>query len=347
MNVHIGYKVHKTPDIEKEILHQTEKLSKRLQVFRPELVHLKGSLEDTPGREGTAVSLNLRLPSGQLSVQKSASTANTATKAAFDDLLHQLVRHKEMLRSAHKWSRRRREPGARPESRVPFEQTVAAVRVPAVSADDIRSYVNGNLRRLERYIERALYCRQNADQLPKDSVTTLEVVDEVIVRALDDTDKPDKLALEPWLYRLAQRSLDDLANGSWELASSVHLEDSTRTPNVKASDEAELQFHQPDEVMLEENVIPDRRIATPEQAAYSDEVFKLVEAAMSGMQLPQREAFLLYGVEGFSVEETAAILDLPPEDVRLCIANAREHVRKFPSLAHEFRQHPLPRPGAA
>jgi len=47
MNVHIGYKVHKTPDIEKEIHAQVEKLRRRLQVFRPELVHLKGTVEQS------------------------------------------------------------------------------------------------------------------------------------------------------------------------------------------------------------------------------------------------------------------------------------------------------------
>jgi len=75
MNVHISYKVHKTPDIEKEINHHIEKLRKRLQVFRPELVHLKGSVEQNSPREGTIVSLNLRLPSGQMAVQQSGSTA--------------------------------------------------------------------------------------------------------------------------------------------------------------------------------------------------------------------------------------------------------------------------------
>ena len=74
MNVHISYKVQKTPDIEKEINHQIEKLRKRLQVFRPELVHLKGVVEQNSPREGNIVSLNLRLPSGQMAVQQSAST---------------------------------------------------------------------------------------------------------------------------------------------------------------------------------------------------------------------------------------------------------------------------------
>ena len=107
MNVHISYKVRKTPDIEKDINHLIEKLRKRLQVFRPELVHLKGVVEQNSPREGTTVSLNLRLPSGQMAVQKSASTAASAVKAAFDDLLQQVSKHKDLLRNSHKWQRRR------------------------------------------------------------------------------------------------------------------------------------------------------------------------------------------------------------------------------------------------
>src|SRR6266513_4922971 len=84
MNVHVSYKLPKTPEIEKEIQHWTGKIQKRLQVFKPELVHLKGSVEQNSPREGTIVSLNLRLPSGQMAVREAAPTAAAAVKAAFD-----------------------------------------------------------------------------------------------------------------------------------------------------------------------------------------------------------------------------------------------------------------------
>jgi len=109
MNVHISYRLHKTPASEKEIQHHIEKLQKRLQVFRPELVHLKGMIEETSAREGIIVSLNLRLPSGQMAVQAKASTASAAVKNAFDDLLQQLNKHKDLLRSSHKWTRRQKD----------------------------------------------------------------------------------------------------------------------------------------------------------------------------------------------------------------------------------------------
>jgi DNA-directed RNA polymerase specialized sigma24 family protein/ribosome-associated translation inhibitor RaiA len=332
MNVHISYKVHKTPDIEKDIHHLIGKLGKRLQVFRPELVHLKGVVEQNSAREGTVVSLNLRLPSGQMAVQKSASTASAAVKAAFDDLLQQINKHKDLLRSTHKWPRRR-SPDFRPGKQVPFERTVAAVQVPTASSDDIRSYVNANLVRLDRFVERELYFRETAGEITPDAISKEEVVDEAIARALGDgAEKPERIALEPWLYRLALRAMDDLSAEPPETASSFHLEDSARKPNVRASDEPELQFHQPDETLTGENVIPDRRLSTPEDIAYSDELLALVQYALNGASRPVRETFILHAVEGFSEEEISIITDRKPDEVKSSIAKAREHLRRSPPM---------------
>jgi len=337
MNVHFSYKDRKTPDIEKEINHLIEKLRKRLQVFRPELVHLKGGIEQSSPREGTTVSLNLRLPSGQMAVQKSASTPAAAIKAACDDLLQQIGKHKDLLRNAHKWQRRR-VPDFQSRAEVPFESTVAAVQVPTASSDDIRSYVNANLGRLERFVERELYFRETADEISSETLDKEEIIDEAIARALGDgADKPERLALEPWLYRLAMRVIDDLSKNTMESASSVHLEDSARKRNVRGSDEAELQFHQPDETLTGENIIADRRTATPEDIADSDEMIALVQFALDGASRPDREAFILHAVEGFSVEEIAVITDRKADEVQSSIALAREHVRRSAPIASRFK----------
>ncbi|MGD1214116.1 MAG: HPF/RaiA family ribosome-associated protein [Terriglobales bacterium] len=336
MNVHVSYKVHKTPGIEKEISHQIEKIQKRLQVFRPELVHLKAIIDQNSAREGTLVSLNLRLPSGQLTAQKKAPSPTAAIKAAFDELTQQIGRHKELLRSSHKWRRWRGGPQESPEPGVPFEQTLAAVLLPTISADDIGSYVNANLSRLERFVDRELYFRRADEEILEDALSTPEVVDEVIARALGDHDRPEKLSLEPWLYRLALQAMNEMTTRLHELESPVHLEASRRRQNVEASDEAGLQFHQPDEGWTRESVIPDRRVSTPEQAAYSDEVIALVQAALRGADRTDREAFLLYGIEGFSLGEIAAITGRHLEAVRESVQRARDCVRSAPSIASEF-----------
>ena len=348
MNVHISYKVHKTPDIEKEIQHQVEKLRKRLQVFRPELVHLKGVVEQNSPREGTVVSLNLRLPSGQMAVQSKAPGGASAVKVAFEDLLQQINRHKSQLRSTHKWPRWRRVANVRPEPQVPFEQTLAAVQVPLVSPDDIRTYVNANLARLERFVERELYFRETSDQIEAESISKEEIIGEAIARALGDGgEKPERLALEPWLCHLAMRALDELVHQEREDNGKVHLEESARKRNVQASDEAELQFHQPDETFIEETVIADARVSTPEQIASSDELPRLVENALRGAGRKAREAFILSAVEGFTDDEIAAITDRSPDDVRTAIADAREHLRRSPLFATPPRQAVMPRTSTA
>ena len=336
MNVQVSYKVHKTPDIEKEINHQVEKVQKRLHVFRPELVHLKAVVDQNPARDGTLVSLNLRLPSGQLTAQENAPSPTAAIKAAFDEIIQQISRHKELLRSSHKWRRWRGGPQESPEPGVPFEQTLAAIQPLTISADDIGSYVNANLSRLERFVDRELHFRRTNEEIPEDALSTPEVVDEVIARALGDHDRPEKLSLEPWLYRLALQAMNEMTARLHELDSPVHLEDSPRQQNVQASDEAGLQFHQPDEGWTRENVIPDRRMSTPEQSAYSDEVIALVQAALRGADRTDREAFLLYGIEGFSLDEIAAITGQHLEAVRESVQRARDCVRSAPAIASEF-----------
>ena len=265
MNVHMSYRVHKTTDLEREINHLIEKLDKRLQVFRPELVRLKGSVEESHTRKTPTVSLNLRLPSGQMASQESADTAVAAVKAAAEDLLHQLSKHKEQLRNSHKWRGRRRPGANRHESQVPFEATIASIQAPIISVEDIRSYVNANLGRLELFIDREIYFREAAEHFARNSVSKQDVIDETIARALgDDVERPERLALEPWLFRIALSVIRDIAYASREDGAAIHLEQLIHRNNERASDEPQLQFHQPDESFSEENVIADRRTATPE-----------------------------------------------------------------------------------
>jgi DNA-directed RNA polymerase specialized sigma24 family protein/ribosome-associated translation inhibitor RaiA len=338
MNVHISYRLHKTPAVEKDIQHQIEKLRKRLQVFRPELIHLKGMVEQVSAREGTSVSLNLRLPSGQMAAQTKASTAEAAVKNAFEDLLQQLNKHKQQLRSSHKWTRRGKEESGRRKVSVPFEETLAVVFPATVSAEDVRSYVNVNLPRLERFVEREIYFRETADQVAPESISKEEVIDEAIAAALGgDGEKPERLALEPWLYRLAMDALDQLSRPEGTNGGAVRLEESARRPNVKASDEPELQFHQPDEAITEETIIADDRVATPEEIVGSDEMMRLIAVALRDVASSHREAFILHAIEGFGVDEISAITGIPPDRVLHSISAARDHLRKSPQFAGQFK----------
>jgi RNA polymerase sigma factor (sigma-70 family) len=304
-------------------------------VFRPELVHLKGIIEQNNSREGVVVSLNLRLPSGQMASQKAGQTALAAVKAAFGDLVSQLTRHKDLLRSQQRRRLLRRSVREQAFPVVPFESTGAAVHPPTASAEDIKSYVNANLGRLERFVERELRYRQANGFLQPNLISREEVVDEAIAAALsDEEDRPELLSLERWLYRLAMQAISRLASANGEAVSAVPLETSARKQNVRASDEPELQYHQPDEMLLQSDVIADRRMATPEDVAASDEIIDIVEGALKGGSREEREAFILYTFEGFTLREISAVSDRKESQVRDAIEAARRRLQKTLPVSH-------------
>jgi len=334
MNVHISFKTAKAPDLEKQFNHQVEKLGRRLQVFRPELVHLKGIIEQSRTREGVVVSLNLRLPSGQIASQQAGPTGIAAVKAAFGDLITQLTRHKDLLRSQRRGQLRR---SVREQSlpSVAFENTPAAVHPPVVSAEDVKSYINANLSRLERFVERELRYRETNGLLRSDLVTREEVVDEAIAAALgDEEERPELLSLERWLYRLSLHAINRIASGNGEAVTAVPLETSARKQNVRGSDEPGLQYHQPDEMLLQSDVIADRRMATPEDVAASDEMIDIVNGALKGSSREEREAFILYAFEGFTLPEISAIADRKEDQVRAAVEAARRRLQKTLPVSH-------------
>ena len=338
MNVHFSYKLSRTPDIDHEIQHGTEKVRRRLQVFRPELVHLKGLIEQNSSREGIAVSLNLRLPSGQMASQESAPNAAAAIKTAFDSLLVQIGKHKELLRNSHSW-RRRRTQESRPLPQVPFEQTVASVPPLTATPDDVRTYVNANFRRLQIYVERELYFRESSGDIESDSISAEEIVDQAVADALDDkVDKPDRIGIEPWLYRLAIRAIDDMVSRRSEADTEVELRGVRQRRRERASDEPRLQFHQPDEAMTNESGIADRAAPTPEEVAYTDEMVALVQLALKGAAPEDRETFVLHALEGFTVEEIAAITDRNRDEIEQSITRAREKLRNGFAVNNPFQR---------
>jgi RNA polymerase sigma-70 factor, ECF subfamily len=299
MNVHISYKISKTPDLEKIINQQAEKLGRYLQVFRPELVHLKASVEENSAREGIVVTLNLRLPSGQMAVHESSATATSAVKAAFEGLTEQVKKHKELLRNQHKWPHRRG-PERAVTGTIPFEQTLAAVKPETVSSGDISSYVDVNLPRLKRFIQHELEHPEREGQLSPGQLAVDDVVGEAIADALSEHDKPERMKLEPWLYRLAKQAIG-------RLSAEDHLAERT---------------------IARDDAVPDSASDTPEELAARRELVSLVEATLRDAGRNEREAFILYTIEGFTLEEIADITNRNMEAVRASVRKAREYLQR-------------------
>ena len=80
-----------------------------------------------------------------------------------------------------------------------------------------------------------------------------------------------------------------------------------------------------------------KKEATPEQIMASDELLRLVASALRDLGSGPREAFILYAIEGFTVEEIVAITAQPAERVLAFVSAARDHLRKAPGLARQFQ----------
>lgn len=327
MNVHFSYKITKTADLENLLQQQTDKLNRLLRVFRPELVHLKGSIVENSPAEGYAISLNLRLPSGQMASQETSDTLMGAVKSAFAELSNQLKKHKDLLRNQHNWPRRRG-PGRTVVDTVPFEQTVAAVKPESVSSGDIYGYIDANLPRLRRFVAREVAHRQSEGQLMQDQVSVDDVVSEAVANALDEQrDKPERMRLEPWLYRLAADAIGHLASGNGDQGR-MPLERSPETGEARETDEPIAEFSEPEQRLYVENAIVDSAGQSPEDIAARNELIELVERSLRDAGRDQREAFILYTIEGFTIEEIADITNHQDQKVRSDIRAAREHLQK-------------------
>jgi RNA polymerase sigma factor (sigma-70 family) len=347
MNVHVSYKAGKTPEVEREFQHQIERLGRRLHVFKPELVHLHAFVNKGNGRSASS-SLNLRLPTGQMAAQRSAENALAAVKAAFADLLSQVTRHKELLRGH--WSRTQRrasglantEPAARSDVGAAAAAPARAVSSPApaarVAESGLEKWLNANLASLEEFVERELRLRIAGGQVREDQISCAEVIDEVMVSALSQDDgQASLLAPESWLRRLALPAIRRLIKSNADTGT-FSLDAPAGQQNVTGSDENVLQYHQPDDSLPEESVISDASVRTPEQIFLGEEMVAQLDIVLHEVNALDREAFVLYTLEGFTVEEISRLVDRPPEQVRKSIQQARSRVRQKLPEQNQYRR---------
>ena len=338
MNVHFTYKLDKSPSVEQCLQTHIEKLGPRLHVFNPDMVSLRGLFEEAP-KSGFSVALNLRLPAGQMAAKAKAENLQTAIRMAFDDLTEQLGKHMEHLRSQYRYPRVRGVERQRIEPKVAFESTLAVVKPEMVSSMDVAEFVNANLDRLHGYVERELRFRRDNGQRRLAEVSAEEVIDEAVANALDEHQpRPEKMALEAWLYRLSRSAMDRLGNQLDSAAHPVRLDEEDLHPVADVDNEEMRQFYHPDESVTNENLIADRHVSTPEDEASREELMTMVERALRDATKQQREAFLLFTIEGFRLAEIATITERTVEQVQSDVKVAREHLRRSLVAAGERRQ---------
>jgi RNA polymerase sigma factor (sigma-70 family) len=358
MNVHVSYKAGKTPDLEHEFQNQLQKLGNRLQIFKPDLIHLHAIVEQINRKAST--SLNLRLPSGQMAAQGTGENAIGAVKSAFSDLISQVTKHKDLLRGH--WARKSVRRDGRGRLAVPEEipaspeagrlsnTAVAQIasspgKTDGAAMADVEVWLSANLSTLEEFVGRELDFHVEAGQMREDQISREEVIDEVIVSALShEGGRQQLLTLESWFHRLAIEAIRRLIRANADTGS-VSLDAPAGVQNVTGSDENVLQYHQPDDSLPEESIIRDENMRTPEEIMAGDEMVAQLDIVLREVQTHDREAFVLFTLEGFTVEEISRLAGRSVDQVRHSIEHTRTHIQhKLPtqnqlrrSLLHHSR----------
>lgn len=342
MNVHVSYKAGKTPEVEREFQHQIQRLGRRLHVFKPDLIHLHALVNQERSRT-VSWSLNLRLPSGQLAVQHSGENPVSAVKAAFADLVAQVTKHKELLRGD--WSRSQRRAGnsgtaERVPARAARPVTPTAKTASQKHADGqgLETWISVNLPALRAFVEGELQLRAGSGQIREGQIISEEVIDEVMVSALSHEDgRAALLSPESWFHRLALQAIRHLMKSNADTGD-LSLDAPAGVQNVSGSDENFLQYHQPDDLLQGENVITDLNVRTPEQIFADEEMVSQLDLILHEVKTVDREAFVLYTLEGFTVEEIARLASRTPELVRKSIQQARERIQQHLPEENQYRK---------
>jgi RNA polymerase sigma factor (sigma-70 family) len=144
------------------------------------------------------------------------------------------------------------------------------------------------------------------------------------------------LSPESWFHRLALQAVRRLIKSNADTGT-FSLDAPAGKQNVTGSDENVLQYHQPDDSLPEESVIGDAAARTPEEIFSSEEMVAQLDIVLHEVNTRDREAFVLYTLEGFTVDEISRLTDHPPEQVRKSIQHAREWVRQKLPEQNQFR----------
>ena len=305
-----------------EINRQTLQLEREAGVLPPQATHLRCDLyRDEEGCAG--ISLSLRVGETELRSRAEDSSPVAATRLAFEDLSRQLSAYLEDQRRKGFWSRTSRNLGVQANGRIS----------PATRREAIEG-INRYLSTLFNFVRREIAYRQAVRDLVAGDLSAEEVVDEVALTALEQFDaRPRELDFSHWLLQLAldviERRVGEIKE---ERESLLHVEeDALETPpeeEVAHEGDEIFEFYQPDEDLRLEDLIRDERVPTPEEALAQRELQQYIVRTLARLPRRWREAFVLYSVEGLTLEEAARVTRRPVDDVRRAVELAREYLRE-------------------
>ncbi|HEX9444365.1 MAG TPA: sigma-70 family RNA polymerase sigma factor [Candidatus Binatia bacterium] len=191
-----------------------------------------------------------------------------------------------------------------------------------------------HLKELYAFVRRQLSYRESLGDLAPGELAVEDVVDAALIRAYREYAKqPPGDDLADRLKRLAARQIEnEIRRLRPERERAVHVEeDVPETPpeeEVRDLGEGILYFYQPDEDLKAEDVLPDLRVPTPEQAAEALELRECFRKALAALPRDWREALRLRYVVGLSGASLAKALRRSERESERIVEEAAHYLRQ-------------------
>jgi RNA polymerase sigma factor (sigma-70 family) len=194
--------------------------------------------------------------------------------------------------------------------------------------------VGRHLGNLYHVVRHELARAQAVGDLGPNELTPEDVVDAVVLRAYERfVAEPPGSRVRSWLIGLAREHLAaEIRRLKADRARTERIDqDIPDTPPpeyVSTLGDETLDFHEPDEDLKVEDVLPDLKVPTPEQEAEGRELQRCVAAALAGMPGEWRRALVLHHGEGLSERRLARAIGRPQPAARRILAHARAYLRQ-------------------
>ena len=302
-----------------EINRQTLKLESMTSVFPAATTRLTCSLW-RGGDCNHGITLTLTIAGRQLTARAEDSSPVIATRRAFEDLSSKVAALIEERRTEGFWRRTSHDRSATEKVRTKETPT---------SRSEAAASVDRELGELYNFVRREIAIAQAQGDLNRGDMTVEEIVEEVALMALEDFgERPAGLSFRSWLFQL---TLDVIKRKKREIEIERRARTSFEDQNsvgkpVRLQDEI-YDFFQPDHYVRLKDLIPDGDLPTPEEALAEREVQQHINQALAQLPRRWREAFVLYSVEGLTLEEVARVTRQPVDATRRAIELARELLR--------------------
>jgi RNA polymerase sigma factor (sigma-70 family) len=301
-----------------EINRQVLKLERMTAVFPASSTQLICSLwHGTNSSSG--ITLTLSLAGRELITRGRDLSPVMATRVAFEKLSLKVTGLIEECRAEGFWQRTSRNQFGREKS--PSKGSISTRSEAAASIDR-------ELEELYNFVRREIALAHAQGDLKRGDLAVAEIVDEVALVALEQYDqRPAELNFRPWLLQLAldavKRRKDEIEIDA-KLTSFETTEPRAQRPEIE--DEI-YDFYQPDNEVRLKDLIPDGRLPTPEDIVAELEFQQHINRALAQLPRRWREAFMLYSLQGLTLEEVARVTRHPVDATRRAIELARELLR--------------------